>query len=173
MAVGVPVLLMGGLVLDTLSGLLRLLLKLLMAPLWFFDRWDKESLVLSIPTPVRRRLLKAMFGPTLAWTILLHRAMPDTRRWYDRVDERVILGALPLRSQLHALTSLERVTGVLNMCDEFAGNEEYERMGIRQLRLPTMDYCSPSAQQVCAEIVACGRDWSSWSAKPTVPRSWP
>jgi hypothetical protein len=89
-----PPVLLGGLVLHALSGVLRLLLRVLMAPLWFFDKWDKESIVLSIPPAVRRRLLKIMFGPTLGWTMLLHRAMPDTRRWYDRVDERVRLRAI-------------------------------------------------------------------------------
>jgi len=123
-----------GLVLTVLSRALELAFKLLMAPLWFFDKWDKESLVMSIPAPVRRRLLKMMFGPTLAWTILLHRAMPESRRWYDRVDERVILGALPLTSQLKNLARIERVTGVLNMCDEFPGRTEYAQLGIRQLR---------------------------------------
>jgi len=120
----------------------------LTAPLWFFDAVDKESVVMSIPYGVRRRLLKIMFGPTLAWTILLHRTMPDQRRWYDRVDERVIIGALPLKRQLPTLVNVERVTGVLNFCDEFPGLPEYEAASVRQLRLPTLDYCSPTAQQL-------------------------
>ena len=133
---------------DHLASLLRLLWKVLMAPLWFFDRVDKEKAVLAVPPAVRRRMLKLMFGPTLAWTMLLHRAMPDQRRWYDRVDERLILGALPLEKSLESLARVERVSGVLNMCDEFDGHASYGRLGITQLRLPTMDYCSPSAQQV-------------------------
>ena len=89
-----------------------------------------------------------MFLPTLLWTIFLHRAMPDQRRWYDRLDNRVIIGALPLKRQIDALSRVERVTGVLNFCDEFAGHREYEGAGIRQLRLPVLDYCSPTAQQL-------------------------
>lgn len=131
-----------------LSSLLRLVVRLLTAPLWFFDGLDKEKMVLSIPFSLRRRLLKLMFYPTLAWTMLLHRTMPDQRRWYDRVDSRVIIGALPLSSHLETLARVERVTGVINFCDEFRGHDAYGRHGIRQLRLPTLDYCSPTVPQL-------------------------
>jgi hypothetical protein len=70
----------------------------LSAPLWFFDAVDKEAMVLAIPYGIRRALLKIMFRPTLLWTMLLHRAMPEQRRWYDRVDHRVIIGAYFLRT---------------------------------------------------------------------------
>ena len=134
--------------LQVATGVLKLLLKWLMAPLWFVDAVDKEALILTMPYAFRRRLLKVMFYPTLYWTILLHNAMPDQRRWYDRLDERVIIGALPLRRQLEALARVECITGILNFCDEFEGHAEYGRLGIRQLRLPTLDYCSPTAQQL-------------------------
>ena len=103
---------------------------------------------MSIPVQVRRRLLKIMFLPTLAWTLLLHQLMPDTRRWYDRVDDRVIIGALPLKRHLDTLARVERVTGVINFCDEFEGHREYSSFGMRQLRLPVLDYCAPSTQQL-------------------------
>ena len=127
---------------------LKMLWSVITAPLWFFDAVDKEAFVLSIPLPVRRRLLKIMFLPTLAWTMVLHNAMPDKRRWYDRVDERVIIGALPLKKHLNTLSRIERVTGVINFCDEFAGHSEYDSVGMRQLRLPVLDYCAPSTQQL-------------------------
>ena len=133
---------------SVMSQVMKALFKLLTAPLWFFDAVDKEKMVLAIPFGVRRRLLKVMFWPTLVWTMLLHRTMPDQRRWYDRVDSRVIIGALPLRNQLDSLSRIERVTGVINFCDEFAGHSAYGRAGIKQLRLPTLDYCSPTAQQL-------------------------
>ena len=128
------------------------LFKIITAPLWFFDAVDKEAFVLSIPLPIRRRLLKVMFWPTLMWTLLLHNAMPDKRRWYDRVDAKVIIGALPLKRQLDTLSRIERVTGVINFCDEFSGHPDYERYGMRQLRLPTLDYCAPTTQQLEAGL---------------------
>ena len=77
----------------TVASALKMLVRILTAPLWFFDAVDKEAMVLAIPYGVRRTLLKVMFWPTLFWTLLLHRLMPDQRRWYDRVDNRVIIGA--------------------------------------------------------------------------------
>ena len=132
--------------------LLKTFVKILTAPLWFFDKVDKEAFVLSIPLPIRKQLLRIMFWPTLWWTILLHNLMPDKRRWYDRVDPRVIIGALPLKRHLEMLARVERVTGIINFCDEFGGHAEYERVGMRQLRLPTLDYCSPTAQQLEAGL---------------------
>ena len=42
-----------------------------------------------------------------------------------------------------------QVTGVINCCDEFGGHPaEYSRYRMRELHLPTMDYCSPTAQQI-------------------------
>ncbi|KAL1527176.1 hypothetical protein AB1Y20_015855 [Prymnesium parvum] len=133
---------------NMLSALFKMLMKILTAPLWFFDAVDKEKMVLAIPFDIRRRVLKLMFLPTLWWTMLLHRTMPDQRRWYDRVDSRVIIGALPLKSHLETLSRIERVSGVINFCDEFAGHAEYGKVGMRQLRLPTLDYCSPTVQQL-------------------------
>ena len=94
-----------------MTTVFKFIIKILTAPLWFFDAVDKEAFVLSIPLPVRKRLLRIMFWPTLAWTLLLHQAMPDKRRWFDRVDERVIIGALPLKRQLDSLSQIEHVTG--------------------------------------------------------------
>uniref|UniRef100_A0A7S0NT14 Protein-tyrosine-phosphatase n=1 Tax=Calcidiscus leptoporus TaxID=127549 RepID=A0A7S0NT14_9EUKA len=131
-----------------LASLGKTVLSWLMAPLWFLDAVDKEKVITSIPYSYRRALLKATFIPTLYWTMLLHRCMPEQRRWYDRIDERVIIGALPLKRQLAALAHVERVTGVINFCDEFRGHQEYSGCAIRQLRLPTLDYCSPTAQQL-------------------------
>jgi len=128
--------------------IIKMLVSILTAPLWFFDAVDKEAFILSMPFGFRKRMLKIMFWPTLAWTILLHRAMPDQRRWYDRVDSRVIIGALPLKRHLETLARVERVTGLINFCDEWEGHDEYPRLGMRQLRLPTLDYCAPTTQQL-------------------------
>jgi atypical dual specificity phosphatase len=130
------------------KSLVKGVLSVLTAPLWFFDAVDKEAFIMSIPVGLRRFLLRAFFYPTLLWTMLLHRMMPDQRRWYDRVDPRIIIGALPLKRQLDTLARVERVTGVLNFCDEFDGHDEYSAFGIRQLRLPVLDYCAPTTQQL-------------------------
>ena len=91
---------MTGPVMLTMSSVTHTIFKVLMAPLWFFDAVDKEAIIMSLPYGVRRTLLKVMFWPTLFWTMLLHKSMPEQRRWYDRIDERVIIGALPLKRQV-------------------------------------------------------------------------
>ena len=133
----------------TVKSVLAAIVRVLTMPFWFFDKVDKEAFVLSIPIGLRRQILRVMFYPTLLWTMLLHRLMPDQRRWYDRIDSRVIIGALPLKRQLDTLARIEGVTGVINCCDEFGGHAaEYGRYRMRELRIPTMDYCSPTAQQI-------------------------
>lgn len=41
-------------------------------------------------------LARASFYPTLLYNVLMERV--TTRRWWDRIDDNVILGALPFRS---------------------------------------------------------------------------
>lgn len=42
-------------------------------------------------------LARVSFYPTLLYNVLMEKA--TARNWYDRIDENVILGALPFRSQ--------------------------------------------------------------------------
>lgn len=41
-------------------------------------------------------LARILFYPTLAYNVVMEKL--SSRRWFDRVDETVILGALPFRS---------------------------------------------------------------------------
>lgn len=41
-------------------------------------------------------LARLLFYPTLAYNVVMEKV--SLRRWFDRVDETVILGALPFRS---------------------------------------------------------------------------
>ncbi|MBI4228891.1 MAG: dual specificity protein phosphatase family protein [Deltaproteobacteria bacterium] len=88
-----------------------------------------------------------LFYPTLILNILLCKVL-GVRNWYDRIDECVILGALPSRKDVSELERMG-VRAVLNVCDEYAGPEEaYSANGIEHLRLPTIDYTSPSLSTV-------------------------
>jgi atypical dual specificity phosphatase len=95
-----------------------------------------------MPSGVRRVVVRLLFHPTLWWNRLLNRVMAS-RRWWDRVDPHVLLGALPIESILPSLQA-EGVRAVVNMCEEFSGPvESYARMGIEQLHLPTIDFTPP------------------------------
>jgi len=88
-----------------------------------------------------------LFYPTLVWNILLCRVL-NLRNWWDQIDEYVILGAIPFLIDVPKLKDMG-IQAVLNLCEEYTGPEEaYGEAGIEQLRLPTVDYSSPSLQTV-------------------------
>ncbi|XP_060813208.1 phosphatidylglycerophosphatase and protein-tyrosine phosphatase 1 isoform X3 [Bombus pascuorum] len=58
------------------------------------------------------------FYPTLFYNVLMEKI--SSRNWYDRIDDTVILGALPFRSMTRQLINEENVRGVISM------NEDYE-----------------------------------------------
>ena len=42
------------------------------------------------------RIARVLFYPTLLWNIITV-GMSRKRKWYNRIDENVVVGALPLR----------------------------------------------------------------------------
>jgi atypical dual specificity phosphatase len=96
--------------------------------------------------PLRWAIARATFPAWLATKLLFrHHRGPF---WYNRIDETVILGALPLRSVLPAFPGLG-IRGVVNLCEEFRGNADlYNQLGIRQLWIPTIDNTCPSLASI-------------------------
>ncbi len=90
---------------------------------------------------------RVLFYPTLVWNVVLHRLLPG-RRWWDRIDEHVLMGALPFAAdagRLHA----QGVRGIVNTCEEYAGPEaRYESLGMIQLRIPTVDFMPPCLEDI-------------------------
>lgn len=92
-------------------------------------------------------IARILFYPTLAWNLLLHRLMAR-RRWWDRIDEHILVGALPFASDVPALKA-EGVRAVVNTCEEYAGPEAaYAASGIEQLRIPTVDFTPPKLEDI-------------------------
>lgn len=90
---------------------------------------------------------QAVFVPTLGWNVLLGRVL-RVRRWWDQVDDHVVLGALPFARDVPGLTSLG-VGAVVNTCAEYAGPQAaYEAAGIEQLHVPTIDFTPPTLEDV-------------------------
>ena len=88
-----------------------------------------------------------IFLPTLTWNMLLGRWL-KVRRWWDRVDDHVILGALPFARDVQRMKA-DGVTHVINTCEEYPGPQSsYDDAGITQLRLPTVDFNHPSLTNV-------------------------
>ncbi len=96
---------------------------------------------------MRRFWARAVYHPTLVYNMFLGRGL-KLRRWWDHVDDGLILGAMPFRRDASRLKELG-VTGVVNMCEEYPGPKiEYGRLGIEQLWLPTTDFHHPQAEYV-------------------------
>lgn len=102
---------------------------------------------------VKRWMARCVYWPTLAYNYLLGRTF-RVRNWWDRVDDHVILGARPFRRDAIKLQR-EGVTGVVNMCEEYSGPvQEYAKLNIEQLHLPTIDFNHP-----CEDFVEQGADF--------------
>ncbi|XP_034049224.1 phosphatidylglycerophosphatase and protein-tyrosine phosphatase 1 [Thalassophryne amazonica] len=88
-------------------------------------------------------LARLLFYPTLGYNVLMEKV--SSRRWFDRVDETVVLGALPFRSMIKQLVEGENVRGVITMNEEYETKyfclsaEEWHAAGVEQLRLSTVD----------------------------------
>ena len=90
---------------------------------------------------------RIVYVPSLMWNVLLGRLL-KTRDWWNRIDQRVLLGALPFSRDVDKLSS-EGVGAVVNICEEYAGPiRKYEELGIKQLRIPTIDFTSPALKDV-------------------------
>ncbi|XP_019962271.1 phosphatidylglycerophosphatase and protein-tyrosine phosphatase 1 [Paralichthys olivaceus] len=86
---------------------------------------------------------RLLFYPTLGYNVLMEKV--SSRRWFDRVDETVIVGALPFRSMTTQLVETENIRGVVTMNEEYETKyfcnsaEEWRDAGVEQLRLSTVD----------------------------------
>lgn len=98
-------------------------------------------------------LARALFVPSLLCEAAT--SLVTSRRWWDRIDDRLILGALPTTWHVAQLADLG-VRRVINLCNEYPGpTAAYRRYQIEQLRLPTVDFTPPTLNSViqAAQIV--------------------
>lgn len=95
--------------------------------------------------PVSKIVSAIFFAPTFPITVLMRLG-----NYWTPIDDTVILGCAPMGflghpQQLHKLG----VRGVVNMCTEYSGpTSYYADIGIKQLRLPTVDHFEPSLDQM-------------------------
>ncbi len=96
---------------------------------------------------LRRLYARSVFYPTLGWNLLLGRVL-NVRRWWDRIDPHVIVGAYPFARDVPGLAQ-ENVRAVVNTCEEYAGpHGDYLAHGIQQLRIPTTDFTHPRLEDI-------------------------
>jgi atypical dual specificity phosphatase len=107
-------------------------------------------------------LASLLFYPTLLWNIVLNR-LPLNRRWWDWIDDSVLLGALPTRGHVSQLKNAG-IGGVINTCREYGGPvREYAECGMEQLCLPTTDFTPPTMEDCCQGVIFIQRHVSRGS----------
>ena len=106
-------------------------------------------------------LIRTSFYPSL-W---VNRLMCAAGLWRqaDWVDDHVAIGSLPSAGELRRFAE-QGVGAVVNLCEEYAGDDAaLASCGLRQLRLPTLDYHCPSREHLLRGVafmkdeIAAGR----------------
>jgi atypical dual specificity phosphatase len=96
---------------------------------------------------MRHFIARTLFVPTLLWNMLLGRVL-RIRNWWDQIEEHVFIGALPLARDVPKMKEAG-IKAVVNTCEEYPGPvAQYEAAGIEQLRIPSVDFTSPSMENV-------------------------
>ena len=95
----------------------------------------------------RRVAARVLFLPTLGWNLLLGR-MLRVRHWWDAIDDDVYMGAMPFSRDVSTFQRIG-IGAVVNTCEEYTGPvATYNRAGIVQLRIPTVDFTPPALESV-------------------------
>ncbi|XP_043471777.1 phosphatidylglycerophosphatase and protein-tyrosine phosphatase 1 [Leptopilina heterotoma] len=95
---------------------------------------------------------RVTFYPSLFYNVVMEKV--SARRWFDRIDDTVILGALPFRGMTKQLIAEENVKAVISMNEDyeltlFSNNgEEWKKHGVNFLQLPTVDIFETPCQEM-------------------------
>ncbi|KYN36790.1 Protein-tyrosine phosphatase mitochondrial 1-like protein [Trachymyrmex septentrionalis] len=94
---------------------------------------------------------RVTFYPTLLYNVVMEKI--TTRNWYDRIDETVILGALPFRRTTKQLIDDENIKAVVSMNEDYElsllsnTEKEWRRYNIEFLQLSTTDIFQAPSQE--------------------------
>ncbi|RZC35170.1 phosphatidylglycerophosphatase and protein-tyrosine phosphatase 1 [Asbolus verrucosus] len=97
------------------------------------------------------------FYPTLFYNVVMEKI--SSRRWFDRIDENVILGALPFPSLTQQLLEEENVKAVISMNEDYElffanSKKRWNAYGVEFLQLATTDIFATPCQQKLIEGVS-------------------
>ncbi|XP_053677851.1 phosphatidylglycerophosphatase and protein-tyrosine phosphatase 1 [Anopheles nili] len=91
------------------------------------------------------------FYPSLFYNVMMEKI--TSRNWYDRIDENVILGALPFRSMAQEMVQKENIKAVVSMNEDyelwaFSNNKaRWAKLGVEFLQLETTDIFESPCQE--------------------------
>ncbi|KAJ8958074.1 hypothetical protein NQ317_004497 [Molorchus minor] len=115
------------------------------------------------------------FYPTLFYNVVMEKFSP--RQWYNRIDDTVILGALPFPSVIKELLDKENVKGVVSMNENYElwlsnNDKAWKALGITFLQLATTDIFATPCQSKLVEGVKFINQFVSQNNKVSnAPRS--
>ncbi|CDP10010.1 unnamed protein product [Coffea canephora] len=97
---------------------------------------------------------RALFYPTLLYNVVRNKVQAEFR-WWDWIDEFVLLGAVPFRSDVSELKDLG-IGAVVTLNEPYetlVPTSLYQAHGIHHLVLPTRDYLfAPSLDDICRAV---------------------
>ncbi|KAL5202746.1 hypothetical protein ABZP36_013698 [Zizania latifolia] len=97
---------------------------------------------------------RVLFYPTLLYNVLRNRFEAEFR-WWDRIDQYVLLGAVPFSSDVPHLKQLG-VKGVVTLNEAYetlVPTSLYQAHMINHLEIPTRDYLfAPSLEDICRAV---------------------
>jgi atypical dual specificity phosphatase len=106
----------------------------------------------KVSVSVYNMFARVTFLPTLAYNVAMERM--SARRWFDRIDKTVILGALPFRSTYtEKMIEAERIRGVVSMNEDYElalfshQTEGWRKLGVDFLQLSTTDIFQAPSQE--------------------------
>ncbi|XP_066595581.1 phosphatidylglycerophosphatase and protein-tyrosine phosphatase 1 [Prorops nasuta] len=91
------------------------------------------------------------FYPTLFYNVVMEKI--SSRNWYDRIDESVILGALPFRGMTKQLIEKENLKAVISMNEDYElwllsnTEKDWKKHDVLFLQLSTIDIFSVPCQE--------------------------
>ncbi|KAE8750095.1 hypothetical protein FOCC_FOCC003219 [Frankliniella occidentalis] len=98
------------------------------------------------------------FYPTLFYNVVMEKV--SSRRWYDRIDETVVLGALPFAKDAESLVKTENIKAVISMNEDYElrlfsnDAEAWKQYGVDFLQLSTVDIFETPCQEKLLKGVA-------------------
>lgn len=112
-----------------------------------------------------RLFARVTFIPTLIFNVFMERV--SSRRWFDRIDDRVILGAIPFKSMTKQLVEQEKVRAVISMNEDYElkwlsnMKQEWTAVGVSFLQLSTTDIFEAPCQEKLKQGVQFIQDFDS------------
>ncbi|KAK4884550.1 hypothetical protein RN001_000821 [Aquatica leii] len=114
----------------------------------------KDSM--CVDNPHRKMFARISFFPTLLYNVVLEKC--GIRRWYDRIDEIVVLGALPFPVYTSKLLTEENIKAVVSMNEDYElwlanDGQRWKELGVNFLQLATQDIFQTPCQKKLKEGV--------------------